>query len=175
MDPVQKVWIGTSRSARELNSRAMCCCLSVCLVNKRSYLPLAMTLKTHALINKIQFFVRSVALISVLLILSPFLLSIMVAWWGAIKDVVITGYEFSTDVKLAMWLAEWRRPLALLIANPLGSGLIHFIALATLQAVNLVMGEVYSQERKLLLSILWLDRGRRPVGNGEQPVLRHLL
>jgi len=100
-----------------------------------------------------------VALISVLLILSPFLLSITVAWWGAIKDVVITGYEFSTDVKLAMWLAEWR------VANPLGSRLMHFIALATLQAVNLVMGEVYSQERKLLLSILWLDRGRWPVGN----------
>lgn len=78
----------------------------------------------------------------------------MVAWWGAIKDVVIAAYEFSTDVKKAMRLAERRLPLALLIANSLGPRLIHFIALATLQAVNLVMGEVYSQGRKLLLFVL---------------------
>lgn len=83
------------------------------------------------------------------------------AWPGTIKDVVIAGYEFSTDVKLAMGLVEQTLPLALLIASPLGSRLIHFITLATKKAVNLVIGQVYSLERKLLHSILQLDRGKR--------------
>lgn len=124
-----------------------------------------MTLKAHALINKIQFF-EDLCLWLASLIQSPFLSSITVAWPGAIKDVVIAGYDFSTDVKLAIGLAERTPLLALLIENPLGSRLIHFIALATLKAVNLVIGEVYSLERKLLLSILQLDTGKREPVNG---------
>lgn len=64
-------------------------------------------------------------------------------------------------------MAKQRLPLALLIANPLWCRLIHFITLATLNAVNLVIGKVYSLERPYWSLTEW-----EPV-NGTREIIVH--